>query len=155
MESYKEELYHHGILGQKWGIRRFQNKDGSLTSEGKKRRTENATEKKEVTKEELLKSTDPKFVYENRDKLTTAELQDRLNRIRSEQELGRLAKNGKSFADKYISKAKKGNEIVRETATTIKTAKAVGKILAIVGGIAIAKIADYLIPNGPLDIKFG
>lgn len=30
-------LAHHGILGQKWGIRRFQNKDGSLTSEGKKR----------------------------------------------------------------------------------------------------------------------
>jgi len=31
------ELYHHGILGQKWGIRRFQNKDGSLTPEGIKR----------------------------------------------------------------------------------------------------------------------
>ena len=27
-------LYHHGILGQKWGIRRYQNKDGSLTKEG-------------------------------------------------------------------------------------------------------------------------
>lgn len=32
-----EELYHHGIKGQKWGVRRFQNKDGSLTSAGKKR----------------------------------------------------------------------------------------------------------------------
>lgn len=30
-------LKHHGILGQKWGIRRFQNPDGSLTEEGKKR----------------------------------------------------------------------------------------------------------------------
>ena len=29
------ELYHHGIKGQKWGVRRFQNKDGSLTSAGK------------------------------------------------------------------------------------------------------------------------
>lgn len=31
------ELYHYGIKGQKWGIRRFQNPDGSLTSAGKKR----------------------------------------------------------------------------------------------------------------------
>ena len=31
------ELMHHGILGMKWGIRRYQNKDGSLTPEGKKR----------------------------------------------------------------------------------------------------------------------
>lgn len=30
-------LYHHGIKGQKWGVRRFQNKDGSLTSAGKNR----------------------------------------------------------------------------------------------------------------------
>lgn len=31
------DLYHHGIKGQKWGVRRFQNKDGSLTPAGKKR----------------------------------------------------------------------------------------------------------------------
>ena len=31
-------LMHHGILGQKWGVRRFQNKDGSYTREGKERR---------------------------------------------------------------------------------------------------------------------
>lgn len=30
-------LYHHGIKGQRWGVRRFQNKDGSLTPAGKKR----------------------------------------------------------------------------------------------------------------------
>lgn len=32
-----EFLEHHGILGQKWGVRRYQNKDGSLTNLGKKR----------------------------------------------------------------------------------------------------------------------
>ena len=31
------ELYHHGIKGQKWGVRRYQNADGSLTAKGKKR----------------------------------------------------------------------------------------------------------------------
>lgn len=30
-------IAHHGIKGQKWGIRRYQNEDGSLTEEGKKR----------------------------------------------------------------------------------------------------------------------
>ena len=32
------ELYHHGIKGQKWGIRRYQNEDGSYTAAGKERR---------------------------------------------------------------------------------------------------------------------
>ena len=31
------ELYHHGVKGQKWGVRRYQNKDGSSTSKGKER----------------------------------------------------------------------------------------------------------------------
>ena len=35
--SYRNELYHHGILGQKWGVRRFQNEDGTWTTAGKAR----------------------------------------------------------------------------------------------------------------------
>jgi len=31
-----DELFHHGVKGQKWGIRRYTNKDGSLNEEGKK-----------------------------------------------------------------------------------------------------------------------
>ena len=31
-----DELCHYGIKGQKWGVRRFQNEDGSLTKAGKK-----------------------------------------------------------------------------------------------------------------------
>ena len=33
----KYEIYHHGIKGQKWGVRRYQNEDGSLTPAGEKR----------------------------------------------------------------------------------------------------------------------
>lgn len=37
MEAWRDELYHHGIKGQKWGVRRYQNADGSLTEAGKRR----------------------------------------------------------------------------------------------------------------------
>lgn len=36
IKNMNYELYHHGIKGQKWGIRRFQNPDGTLTEAGKK-----------------------------------------------------------------------------------------------------------------------
>ena len=31
------ELYHHGVKGQRWGVRRYQNEDGTLTDAGKER----------------------------------------------------------------------------------------------------------------------
>lgn len=43
------ELYHHGILGQKWGVRRFQNKDGTLTSAGKKRKAKLEAQYESIT----------------------------------------------------------------------------------------------------------
>ena len=34
---HSDELHHHGIKGQRWGVRRFQNEDGSLTPAGRRR----------------------------------------------------------------------------------------------------------------------
>lgn len=39
---YANELYHHGIKGQRWGVRRYRNEDGSLTEAGKKREAKRA-----------------------------------------------------------------------------------------------------------------
>lgn len=53
MENY---IQHHGVKGQKWGVRRYQNKDGSLTAAGKKRQekddkeTSNSATKTTVSK---------------------------------------------------------------------------------------------------------
>ena len=50
MEYY---IQHHGIKGQKWGVRRFQKKDGSLTPAGKER-YDDSTIKKKLPKKKLL-----------------------------------------------------------------------------------------------------
>ena len=56
------ELYHHGILGQRWGVRRFQNYDGSLTSRGKTRELKSAGQYKRA-----LNDIDKGIAQERRD----------------------------------------------------------------------------------------
>lgn len=56
--DFKEysELYHYGILGMKWGVRRFQNKDGTLTGAGKERY--DVGDKRDTSKDKILDSND-------------------------------------------------------------------------------------------------
>jgi len=46
-------ICHHGIKGQKWGVRRYQNKDGSYTAEGKKRYNSDSSGSSKKTKKGL------------------------------------------------------------------------------------------------------
>ena len=59
-EIKMNELYHHGTKGQKWGIRRYQNPDGSLTPAGKKRYGTKANFEKVQKAKLVAKGKDPK-----------------------------------------------------------------------------------------------
>lgn len=86
------EMYHHGIKGQKWGVRRFQNRDGSLTEEGKKRQNRDKSEIERINMEgkaqknivsgardissgvERLSTSQPRNRYNKRKNLTQDEI---------------------------------------------------------------------------------
>lgn len=134
-------LVHHGIKGQKWGIRRFQNPDGTRTALGKKREREN-----HVDHDELIKSTDPNKLYKNKDQLSDKELQDRLNRLRNEQALQDMAKKEKKTYTGKKASGKVLNKVGEKTAEALAVAavaagkKVVIPFLATAGTMAIASI---------------
>lgn len=131
MENY--ELYHYGTKDMRWGIRRYQNPDGSLTEAGKKRyarlqrkearkeaKAKRANEKKAIDIEkkraELLKSSDAAELYKHRDLLTTNELNERLTRIDTERRLKDAKTNQViSKVDKALKYGNKINEVYEFT----------------------------------------
>lgn len=63
MSEYPSYLIHYGTLGQKWGVRRFQNEDGTYTSEGLERRhTKEGYKELKREYKEAVKKADREFV---------------------------------------------------------------------------------------------
>lgn len=110
------ELTHWGIKGMKWGFRRYQKKDGSLTPAGKKRYGEEQVEEtREERRSRLLKSTDATEIYKHRKDLTTSEIKERLDRIDTERRLAeasaRTKKTGMDHVNTILKYGNKVNEV--------------------------------------------
>lgn len=91
-------LAHYGILGMKWGVRRYQNKDGSYTSAGKKRK------QKDYIHEDYANAHSKKSVKS----MSNAELKARNNRLQMEQQYVNLTKKtntGKKVVQGFIKGA--------------------------------------------------
>ena len=53
----QNELYHYGVTGMRWGVRRYQNRDGTLTKAGKKRAAKLETQYAALTGKSLHKTS--------------------------------------------------------------------------------------------------
>ena len=106
------ELMHHGILGMKWGIRRYQNKDGSLTPAGKKRAKSETSPHEDYTKAHSKKSVK---------NMSDAELRNRVNRYQMEQQYNRFSENKVTKGREYVNKAIKAGATVASVTTTAIT----------------------------------
>lgn len=116
-EERQDELQHHGIRGQKWGIRRFQNKDGTRTPAGKRR------EKYQTVSQEA------KQVLKNRNKYSDQELQSKVNRLNNAARLRDLAGKDPEKFDALDAYTKGAKKVLVAATTTTAIAAAGYKIL--------------------------
>lgn len=125
----EEHLAHHGVLGMKWGIRRYQPYPKGYKGNGKEV-GEAKKEAKSRTKEEILSRPTVKEVYDIRDQLTTDEINKALNRINAEQRLDKMLKEERANAFKQVDKVMdKVGKVNNWQNTVLNTAGNVSKMV--------------------------
>ena len=124
------DLQHHGIKGMKWGVRRYRNRDGSLTPAGKKRYNDS-----EPAHEHHKRVYDGKKASQ----LSDQELRDRLNRLNMEKQYNQLTQQETSPGKKFIKDAlyNAGKQVAAEQSKKYMT---IG--VAFVAGLATKKLKD-------------
>lgn len=117
VDSDDNSMAHHGIKGQQWGRRRYQNPDGSLTELGKKRYKTYEEKKKEWAK-------DPKKVYKHKKEFTTEEIEAAAKKQAAQNELK------KELSEEDIEKQTKRQErrIEREEIRQTKVQEDIEKL---------------------------
>ena len=119
-----DELKHYGIKGMKWGVRRFQNTDGSLTADGRKRygsedlksmqkqvnQGKNVVDGVKKTRAKAAEKQTEKKIRDDLSKMSDQELRDIVNRLNMEERYMQVMKSrdvvtGKSKVDKILDYA--------------------------------------------------
>ena len=150
MVVYSDELCHYGIRGMRWGIRRYQNSDGSLNTVGRKRystgKHHSIFTRKKTTSKVKTKPAEEKQKQKSVSEMSDAELNAFLNQKRLEQQYYQLM-----ATPQKKSAVTKGKEIVgkalenaaQDTLTQIAKyamAKSVNKMLG--DNVVNAKVTD-------------
>lgn len=106
-------LYHHGIKGMRWGVRRYQNKNGTLTRAGRKRYANKENEKpkltpeqeRELKKSQVLESRSAKQLYENRKMFNYDEMNRAHKLLEVDDKVKKLIVKEPNKVEKFLTKA--------------------------------------------------